>query len=89
MWKQFSQFVLSESDAICKSCCSSKWDAAVSIASTHLNIEWNASNTAHSIWESDATVWLLMALFEWIKRSIMFIRSRFHRRSILRRVIKI
>eukprot|EP01084_Bolivina_argentea_P296975 511568_1 len=33
-----------------------KWEATVSIHSTHLNLEWDASNTQHSVWQSNAEI---------------------------------
>eukprot|EP01083_Nonionella_stella_P092052 257532_1 len=35
-----------------------KWEAAVSIQSTHLNLEWDASTTQHSLWESNSEIYL-------------------------------
>eukprot|EP01083_Nonionella_stella_P232170 819293_1 len=35
-----------------------KWEATVSIQSTHLNLEWEASNTQHSLWESNSEIYL-------------------------------
>eukprot|EP01083_Nonionella_stella_P079056 216662_1 len=35
-----------------------KWEATISIQSTHLNLEWDASNTQHSLWESNSEIYL-------------------------------
>eukprot|EP01083_Nonionella_stella_P317019 1152469_1 len=35
-----------------------KWEATVTIQSTHLNLEWEASNTQHSLWESNSETYL-------------------------------